>query len=449
MRNKRFIMIVMITLMVVGFATVSATLIIKGNTSVATKSEDFDVYFSDAYIDGFQVLDVISEDKKTITYETNKLSIKGENSVLDYEVTNASTQYDAKVKMNCIPTEDEWISVEAIQENEVIESRNKEAGKIKVTLKNTALEEKRIAFKCTLNMSAVDRESIKENEISPVEIQGKIWEFSFTGSEQTLPIKTTGTYKLEVWGAQGGNSPNISGGYGAYATGNIVLTKETPLYIYVGGAGYGDGTHTYQAGGFNGGGDAIPDGDSNTIQASGGGATHISVRKNLLKDLESYKEDVLIVASGGAGSGSNAVVGGVSAGSGGGIKGNDGAKYIEGSQYSQGLGGTQSKGGGTICPFCSSNQYNLSGSFGQGASTVYGGAGGGYYGGGAASLSSGGGSSYIDNPLLTEKSMACFECATSDEESTKTISVNAVSEEALPNTAKSGNGYAKITYLGK
>ncbi len=44
--------------------------------------------------------------------------------------------------------------------------------------------------------------------------------------------------------------------------------------------------------------------------------------------------------------------------------------------------------------------------------------------------------------------MYCYECEESKEETTKTISVLNVSNEPMSETAKIGNGYAKITYVG-
>ena len=44
--------------------------------------------------------------------------------------------------------------------------------------------------------------------------------------------------------------------------------------------------------------------------------------------------------------------------------------------------------------------------------------------------------------------MYCYNCAESNDESTKTISTTNVSNNPIPNYAKIGNGYAKITYLG-
>lgn len=56
--------------------------------------------------------------------------------------------------------------------------------------------------------------------------------------------------------------------------------------------------------------------------------------------------------------------------------------------------------------------------------------GGGFYGGGQGKTAygSGGGSSYIGNPLLTNKAMYCYNCEESSEDSTKTISTTCSEE---------------------
>ncbi len=93
--------------------------------------------------------------------------------------------------------------------------------------------------------------------------------------------------------------------------------------------------------------------------------------------------------------------------------------------------------------------YCHQGMFGSGGSALYGGAGGGLYGGGAMTYSGGGGSGYIGNKLLINKVMYCYNCTESTDESTKTISSTNISEEAISNYPKIGDGYARITYLNK
>lgn len=71
----------------------------------------------------------------------------------------------------------------------------------------------------------------------------------------TFTAEATGTYKLQVWGAQGGYRSNSTyGGLGGYSTGIISLDKGTKLYVYVGGKGGNSSTSTgsVKAGGYNG-----------------------------------------------------------------------------------------------------------------------------------------------------------------------------------------------------
>ena len=284
---------------------------------------------------------------------------------------------------------------------------------------------------------------------------GQVWNFEYTGSEQEFIAQCEGIYKLETWGASGGkgiyNTQIATEGYGAYATGKITVANHDVLYINVGGKGTdgnmpSSGTQVINQGGYNGGGSGIsayPGEDYGS--AGGGGATHISLNKGLLSMLENKIESILIVSAGGAGGNLQWYKKGgylrYAGGSGGGILGNSGSQWS--SSYVKGLGGTQTSGGAG----------KEKGTFGQGGKGSVGGSGGGsgLYGGGSSGTwaSAGGGSSYIGNTLLTEKVMYCYNCTESTEESTKTISTTCHSSTPTENCAKEGNGYAKITYLGK
>ena len=256
------------------------------------------------------------------------------------------------------------------------------------------------------------------------------WMFDYTGGEQVFTSPTTGTYKLETWGAQGGSRNGYIGGYGGYSIGTITLSKSQNLYINVGGNG------TTKIGGYNGGGNR-PSGDTTGWYAgSGGGATHIATVSGLLSTLENSKFDILIVSGGGGGATSSSTYN-ANGGSGGGYMGSTIKGPTGGTQT---IAGTNAKGG-------------ITGSFGKGADSTNEGAGGsGFFGGGSGlhpdiGYSGAGGSGYIGNPLLTEKSMYCYNCQESSEESTKTASTTCVNATPTANCAKQGNGYAKITLI--
>jgi hypothetical protein len=54
---------------------------------------------------------------------------------------------------------------------------------------------------------------------------------------QTFTAPVDGNYKLEVWGAQGGDWNIVPGGKGGYAKGTYSMSKEQNLYIAVGAGG--------------------------------------------------------------------------------------------------------------------------------------------------------------------------------------------------------------------
>ena len=278
-----------------------------------------------------------------------------------------------------------------------------------------------------------------------------VFNYDYTGAEQTFTAPVSGTYKLETWGAQGGNAQKYTGGYGGYSIGVVNLVKSNVYYINIGGKGQTSKNliSDIAIGGYNGGGNGTnknPD-CYNHISGSGGGATHVANTSGLLFKLENNKNDILIVSSGGGGASycNDANYG--NGGSGGGYKGSN-ANDIgrDGPIHGYGLGSSQTSAG------CTFNKDYFCGSFGVGYNTdntSYGSGGGsGLYGGGSSNINAaGGGSGYIGNPLLTNKVMYCYNCEESSEESTKTISTTCSEETPTSYCAKKGNGYARITLV--
>ena len=288
-----------------------------------------------------------------------------------------------------------------------------------------------------------------------------VYTFDYVGSLQTFTIPVSGTYKLEVWAGQGGYaySKEAYGGYGGYSNGEIVLTKGDILYITVGGQGENGlsyASNSFYIGGYNGGGNALS--DNSTVWGGGGGATSIQnalIGDGQLKNYENNKSNVLIVAGAGGGGGwhyKQYLITNSSpylphpGGSGGGYIGNSGITESN----SLGTGGTQMSAGVNG----STNNSTVSASFGYGGNynvpIPNAGGGSGFYGGGSAyydGSSGGGGSGYIGNSLLNEKTMYCYNCQESSEESTKTISTTCSEETPTENCSKKGNGYARITLV--
>ena len=288
---------------------------------------------------------------------------------------------------------------------------------------------------------------------------GSDYDFDYTGDEQLFNTPYTGIYKLETWGAQGGDTTdNYIGGYGSYSRGQINLNSNQQLHIYVGGAGLlSDDINTQ--GGYNGGGIGSGGLCSTSTQspirygASGGGATHIATQTGLLSTLENNKDSIIIVSGGGGGAHNMIRAYGHGASAGGMIGNtaewtNNGHNY-----YVPATGGTQTEGG--TAGYSYNENYKESGSFGQGGNfTANGGCsngsggGGGYYGGGSGQFSpAGGGSGYIGSENLTKKIMYCYNCQESQAINTKTVSTTSHSKIPKQNVAKEGNGYSRITLV--
>ena len=263
----------------------------------------------------------------------------------------------------------------------------------------------------------------QESDVTPT-----AQDFGYIGGAQKYEVKASGTYRLEVWGAEGGCAyggidetayRRQRGGYGGYAKGEIDLAAGDILYIYVGGKGQDGRLGDWAYGGWNGGGRGCNDsyngwgreGDQSESSGGGGGATHIALNTNRggLSTYASYKDEVLIVAGGGGGASFD-----IQGGSGGGTNGGTWSGDYGHTVYS--VGGQNSG-----YAFGRGEDTGFSDRF-YGDSDGAGGGGGGWYGGyaGSGSRSTGG---------------------TGGSGHTHTNMKNT----AMSNGARAGSGYARVT----
>ncbi len=166
--KKKSMLIVAILLMAIGFAAVSTTLVINGNAKVSENEEDFSVIFTAASIDGKDVYNsVIDDTKKIITFETSELKTLNQTSILTYEVTNNSSNYDAEVSVTCVPKEGttaKYTSIKNKLENDATIVKAKETlnGTLTITLDKTSIEEVNEEYTCKLEFNAVERDTLGE-----------------------------------------------------------------------------------------------------------------------------------------------------------------------------------------------------------------------------------------------------------------------------------------------
>ena len=159
-------------LLAVGFAAISTTLIINGSTKVSENVDDFSIIFTKATLDGTDVYnEVLDDTKKIITFETNDLKTLNQTSVLNYEITNNSANYDAEVSVNCKVkdnAEAKYTSIKNELEGNATKVLAKETlnGTLTVTLNKTSTEEVKEEYVCTLEFNAIERDELGIETVS-------------------------------------------------------------------------------------------------------------------------------------------------------------------------------------------------------------------------------------------------------------------------------------------
>ena len=159
--KKKSAIIIAIILMSIGFAAISTTLVINGSAKVSENQDDISVIFTAASIDGKDVYKTAVDDtKEAITFTTSELKTLNQTSILTYEVTNNSSQYDANVTVTCVPKEGttaKYTSIKNKLENDATKVLAKSSvnGTLTVTLDKVATESVTEEYTCKLEFNAV------------------------------------------------------------------------------------------------------------------------------------------------------------------------------------------------------------------------------------------------------------------------------------------------------
>ena len=218
--KRKSMLIVAILLMSIGFAAISTTLIINGNANVSENNEDFSVIFTAASIDGNDVYSTAIDDtKKIITFTTSELKTLNQTSILTYEVTNNSSQYDAEVNVTCVPKEGttaKYTSIKNKLDNDaiVVKSKSSVNGTLTVILNKIATERVTEEYTCKLEFNAVERTEIA---VSGTNLYNLI--------KNNADTKTIIDYKVRS---------GVSGTNGIYMT--TQTEGNVPVYYYRGDA---------------------------------------------------------------------------------------------------------------------------------------------------------------------------------------------------------------------
>ena len=307
-----------------------------------------------------------------------------------------------------------------------------------------------------------------------------IYEYPCKDESDCHPIEIDflpGIYRIELWGAQGGdsryqNKPTIrpdSGGKGGYVKGTIEFQQKTKLYLYIGGKGedqkYTD--RTQSKGGYNGGGKGGVDSfDTRNPEsgAGGGGSTDLRIIKG--DDQESLESRIIVAAGGGGGCSTNNTAPVFNqpqhylyGGYGGGLTGENVPNYGIGGNQTHGIFGKGGDGIGNNDGVLASGRTVGSGS---------GGCGSGYYGGYIIppnnniffEFAGSGGSSFISghkgciaikkgNSNKKDPSIHYSNLYFTDTATKTKIDDDFVDPNGKHEKGHSGNGCAKITLIEK
>ncbi len=175
-------------MLIVGFAAVTSTLVINGILNIGENKDDFKIIFTSASIDRTKRNDVISRDKTVINYETKILSTIDEESVLDYEVTNTSRNYDAEVDIVCNIVDENDNAIEGnniyvdmtYEPNKMILlSGETKKGKITARLIKAVTEPMDINIKCALTGTAKERDTLGDEYIDPNKTGGTMMSYKY------------------------------------------------------------------------------------------------------------------------------------------------------------------------------------------------------------------------------------------------------------------------------
>ena len=184
---KKRNVIILVVMLIVGFAAVTSTLVINGILNIGENKDDFKIIFTSASIDRTKRNDVISRDKTVINYETKILSTIDEESVLDYEVTNTSRNYDAEVDIVCNIVDENDNAIEGnniyvdmtYEPNKMILlSGETKKGKITARLIKAVTEPMDINIKCALTGTAKERDTLGDEYVDPNKIGGTLMSYS-------------------------------------------------------------------------------------------------------------------------------------------------------------------------------------------------------------------------------------------------------------------------------
>ena len=198
---KKTYFALVVTMLVVGFAAVTTNLVMNGVINFGFNQPDFDSNIVFTYTNTMHGSATIEDDGKIITFKTTKLENVDQQAIMDFDIANKSSQYDATVTIQCGLNEDYISSYEQyidISQNlgnsfELISGAT-QTGRLTITLKKAYNEslEKEINMSCKIEATPKTRTT--EGKYVPVEHQYE--EILLNGANPVLETEQTEAVSL-------------------------------------------------------------------------------------------------------------------------------------------------------------------------------------------------------------------------------------------------------------
>lgn len=165
MKRIRFIILV-ILVMVVGYAALSTSLEFYAKFPISYNEDDFQVYFSFvSFLENTESSVEIKNSNHIIFHPI--LNEDDKKLTVNYEITNASSQYDSEVSVECTSTNQDGIIIDNMLIDNLVEARDITEGKVEVSLSEliSSVDEDDTVT-CSLNATPIPRDTINNSSIS-------------------------------------------------------------------------------------------------------------------------------------------------------------------------------------------------------------------------------------------------------------------------------------------
>lgn len=287
-KKKLNFIILIVLFMSIGFAVLTVNLGLNGQVSF--RDNTWDVHFENIKFEDSSI-EVKNADinNLTINFTTSEISRPGDYLEFYVDLVNAGTMDATLSSVTKTQLQDDYakylnydvtyFSDRQLQQGDLLKSGT--TSKIKVRLEykydlDNYIKLNDLDLSCELNYVKTDTHA--DGYVK------NVWDFDFVGESTIFKAPYAGNYKIETWGAQGGNvatsNKSFTGGYGGYSVGTVSLEKDEKLFVTVGGAGKSCfGKNCTVLGGYNGGAPCRsyfdPNHSYDTYCGSGGGLTAV------------------------------------------------------------------------------------------------------------------------------------------------------------------------------